>query len=349
MTKTTIISFILMSYCLGVADAQSSRVIRGITSKTVLIIPMDEEGQPLGLGSGFIVGKNGEIATNYHVIEGAASAVVKFANKDKKYPVIQMLYQDPIHDLAVIGLDIRTSPLKIGDDKKMEIGERILAVGNPGGLTGTVSDGIISGFRKAEDGTRVMQITAPISPGSSGGPVIDERGETVGIASAGLLVGQNLNFAIPISLLKNLMSSKSLNKKFDLSDFPKRNKSQFPGGINVQNKASTELVRVINFSHEQNFTSNHLAFSIQNKTRHDITAVKLLIIWISGGERVHYNALLINDKIPAFQAKRIMKRTGDAFNPRIFLNKELKFVGHSYIIRVLDYEILPTSGEFEFR
>jgi len=110
---------------------------------------------------------------------------------------------NPAGDVALLKTGLsRTSPLPLGVVRPT-IGERIFTLGNPLGLEGTISEGIVSGIRQLEDG-ELYQITSPISPGSSGGPVLNSRGEVIGIATAALRVGQNLNFAVPSASLDQL-------------------------------------------------------------------------------------------------------------------------------------------------
>jgi S1-C subfamily serine protease len=143
----------------------------------------------LGLGSGFIVDPSGVIVTCYHVISGAYPAVVKLLN-GASFQDIWVLGCDSVKDVAVIkvrghGLTAAT----LGNSDSIEVGERVVAIGNPKGLE--------SGIRNDDDYT-LLQISAPISPGSSGGPVFDSSGKVIGIAAATLRDGQNLNFCVPI-------------------------------------------------------------------------------------------------------------------------------------------------------
>lgn len=101
--------------------------------------------------------------------------------------------------LRVVGAEAPSLPL--GDSQKVAVGDEVYVAGNPEGLEGTFSEGIVSAIR----GTRLLQITAPISPGSSGGPVMNQRGEVIGFAAGGREKGQNLNFAIPVSFLSALI------------------------------------------------------------------------------------------------------------------------------------------------
>ncbi|MFP6900415.1 MAG: trypsin-like peptidase domain-containing protein, partial [Opitutales bacterium] len=205
----------------GSSSGQSTEIIKAVRSRTVDITVRDEYSQTLSSGTGFIVGTEGEIATNYHVIEGASSAIVKFYGHRGSHNVKSILHKDIENDIAVIKVHFKTTPLNFGDDNITQVGERIMAIGNPLGLTGTVSDGVVSGFRKMEDGSRRMQISAPISPGSSGGPVINKQGEVIGIATSYLPRGQNLNFAVPVTKLKRLMATRRLNIPFGAAHLPK--------------------------------------------------------------------------------------------------------------------------------
>jgi S1-C subfamily serine protease len=172
----------------------------------IVSIIMSEKGSPIAQGSGFLISKDGIIVTNYHVIESGDSAVVKLPD-GAVFLVDGVLAADKIRDLAVIktyGKTFRT--LTLGDSDRIQVGEEVVAIGNPLSLESTVSNGIVSGIRTAEkEGRKYLQITAPISPGSSGGPLFNMAGEVVGITTLYLNGGENLNFAIPINDAKRLL------------------------------------------------------------------------------------------------------------------------------------------------
>lgn len=158
-----------------------------------------------GQGSGFFAGGEGRIITNYHVIRGAAEAVIVTADS-VEHKDVEVIAVDKALDLAI--LRIRTGgekPLALGESRTAAVGEHVVAIGNPLGLGDTVSDGLLSGMREFDDGVRVLQISAPISPGSSGGPVLNDRGQVIGIATFVVNRGQNLNFAVPIDAAKGLL------------------------------------------------------------------------------------------------------------------------------------------------
>jgi hypothetical protein len=162
---------------------------------------------PSGLGSGFVVDKSGRIATNLHVLgEGGALTVV--LPDGREVSDIEVLATDGNHDLAVLRARARDlPPLPLADSDRVQPGDRVVAIGHPLGLENTVSDGLISAVRKLTDDLTVLQISAPISPGSSGGPLFNERGEVIGISTLIANAGQNLNFAIPINALRPLLTS----------------------------------------------------------------------------------------------------------------------------------------------
>lgn len=203
--KVVSLVFAFLFACL-VAEAQTPQQLAQKTfPSVVMIVTSDASGQPLALGSGFAVA-NGVIATNMHVIEGAAAARLKIVGRPDTYTVGGVVGTDPAADLALLKINgLETPPLQLGDSKQAAVGEQVFAVGNPEGLEGTFSEGIVSGIRTI--GTdELLQITAPISPGSSGGPVIDVAGKVLGISVATFKEGQNLNFAVPVSYLKALIA-----------------------------------------------------------------------------------------------------------------------------------------------
>jgi S1-C subfamily serine protease len=177
---------------------------------TVVSIVIGDEDQPLAQGTGFFVRKDGIVITNFHVIANGDRAIVKLPD-GKTFPVEGVLAFDKRRDLAVI--KVRGSDFKaviLGDSNQVRVGEDVVAIGNPLSLESTVSNGIVSGIRSIpEEGGRFLQVTAPISPGSSGGPLFDMRGRVIGITSMFLQGGENLNFAIPINDAKRLLQKQS--------------------------------------------------------------------------------------------------------------------------------------------
>src|SRR5438270_3422855 len=167
-----------------------------------------------GQGSGFIIDGEGHILTNNHVIAGARQVEVTLWNK-KKYPA-EVIGADRQKDLAVIQISAKNlSPATLGDSKTLEVGQKVYAIGNPFGLNGTMTRGIISSIRsvRGPEGTAIdqaIQTDAAINPGNSGGPLLNSRGEVIGINSmiltGGVEQSAGVGFAIPINSAKAVLN-----------------------------------------------------------------------------------------------------------------------------------------------
>jgi YVTN family beta-propeller protein len=166
--------------------------------KSVVIInSLDKDGEVISQGSGFCIAQ-GIFATNYHVIDGAGKLQVE-TEDGKKYEVEGIVSADLLSDLALLKTKLNPNipALKLGFDKQKTKGQQIVTIGSPEGLKNTVSEGIISGFR-SNLGVDLIQISAPITHGSSGSPLFDMYGDVIGINTSGLDAG-NLNFAVSIN------------------------------------------------------------------------------------------------------------------------------------------------------
>jgi S1-C subfamily serine protease len=201
-------------------DLDIPAIARETSGSVVSIVMSDKDGHPLAQGSGFLISKDGHVVTNYHVIKSGISAVVKLPN-GTFFAVDGVLASDKVRDVAIIkahGVDFHT--LTLGDSDRLRVGEEVVAIGNPLSLESTVSNGIVSGIRIVEaEAGKYLQITAPISPGSSGGPLFNMEGEVVGITTSHLVGGENLNFAIPINDVKPLLMA-SLSRTRSLPNEP---------------------------------------------------------------------------------------------------------------------------------
>lgn len=175
-----------------------SRLIKRIQPAVVTIIGYDANGKVAKIGSGFLLDNEGHVITCAHVISGVGRAEVKMPN-GMRYPLKTLVAEDLSADLAkllVDGLGGNPAYLPISTTLP-EVGERVVVVGSPLGLEETVSDGMVSGIRIIPGRGEILQISAPISAGSSGGPVVNLKGEVVGVAMFQMGRGQNLNFAVP--------------------------------------------------------------------------------------------------------------------------------------------------------
>jgi hypothetical protein len=202
MRNILILSIIFALSSVNHFFSQDASLIYKNTVNSTVTIYTDIESQ----GSGFFVAPN-IIATNYHVVEGATNASCILNNSDIEYKIDGYLGVDKSVDLILLKVSTLNKPAIKFALTTASIGQKIYVIGSPQGLPATISDGIISGMRDFE-GNKLLQMTASISPGSSGGPVLNSNGELIGISVSQLTEGQNLNFAIPKSYLQVLLDFK---------------------------------------------------------------------------------------------------------------------------------------------
>ena len=191
----------------AVAQPQTvEQIAETALASTVLIVMEDTDGEAISTGSGFVVGPD-IVVTNLHVVEGVFRGYIKPVGANKQHRITGIIAMDTDQDLAVLSISgVAAPPLRLARGGEVSVGERIYVAGNPMGfLEGTFSDGLVSGIREVGVGREWLQISAPISEGSSGGPVLNKHGEVIGVAVATLKVGQNLNFAIPVKYLRGLL------------------------------------------------------------------------------------------------------------------------------------------------
>jgi S1-C subfamily serine protease len=231
-------------------------LVKAMSPAVVFIGNAGRNGQVESIGSGFVVDTSGIIVTNFHVIEGAQALQVK--SKDGEiYDRVEVIDHDERRDLAVIKVrpfqPMPTVRLATGDP---EIGEDAVAIGNPKGLEHTVTAGMVSAFRQAE-GYRLMQISVPISPGSSGGPVFNMAGQVIGVVVSQVKEAQNLNFAVPIAYARPLIESK--NTPLTVAEFTKKVGGGAPATANTssrtQRPAETVGAWTVAHDHGDTFTT----------------------------------------------------------------------------------------------
>lgn len=165
-----------------------------------------------GLGSGFVVRSDGIVVTNHHVVANATAMAVKLSSGEV-YRNVYLLSSDSVEDLAFLKIEAVDLPaMPLGNSGTAQVGEDVLLVGAPQGLEQTVSNGLISAIR-LDEGVRVIQTSAAASPGSSGGPLLNRRGEAIGVMSFKMVNGENLNFAIPINYVRGKLEILALSSK----------------------------------------------------------------------------------------------------------------------------------------
>lgn len=234
------------------------------------------------LGSGFFISKDGLLVTNYHVIREADFAMVLRDDNTTLY-VEGIAAEDKDADLALLKVNVKDVPfLTIGADEPPKVGTKVYAIGNPDGLTNTLSEGLISGLRNVANQLAAIQTSAAISHGSSGGPLLTADGLVVGVTSATVVDGQNLNFAVPAAQVRQLMGMKS--------DFQKL----ATAGAQPPDASQTQQVAAVwsALDHKQFSTAAHLLSSI--KVERDNSPV----YWLASG--FLFNAL--NKSVMAIEA-----------------------------------------------
>ncbi len=303
--------------------AQSATEIAKVGIKsTVSIVALDNISQPLGYGSGFIIDDE-LIATNVHVIEGSNSAYVLLNGQEKKYTVSGYVSIDKANDLVILKVSgLYGTKLSLASEATPEIGEKIFAVGNPKGLDGTFSEGIVSGIRTLQ-ASQVLQITAPISPGSSGGPVLNSSGQVVGIAFASFTSGQNLNFAIPVKYLLKLKTT--IGTITLLSTVKKQVKT----ATAAQDIKEGVTVRNVEWTGVSSNTGKDYCFSIKNNLNYIVKEIKILFLaYDATGTVIDYKEYYFSGEIKPFLAKSCDKY--------VELNGHVKNIK----VRVLDFKIV---------
>lgn len=188
----------------GPVAMSSEEVFRAISPSVVEICVFDRNGDPFARGSGFFVDDRGQIATNFHVMEGAYSATATLSD-GTELEITAVNAYDADLDLALVQTSASGNPF-LEQETAVTTGETVYALGSPRGLTGTFSDGIVSSASRYDNGVEYVQTTAPISPGNSGGPLVNVYGRVIGINTFYVNDSQNLNFAVKVSQLANLDS-----------------------------------------------------------------------------------------------------------------------------------------------
>jgi uncharacterized RDD family membrane protein YckC len=182
------------------------------SNSVVTIYSYDRNNKFIGYASGFFVNSDGYIVTSQHVVEGAARSFAIY-RENENLNIDSMITNDPIRDIAVLKVRaVDTPALRLGNSDKIDVGNEIYTIGAPQGLLNTISKGIVSQIRYSR-GVKYIQIDAPISPGSSGGPLLDRNLDVIGVNFAYFKEGQNLNFAIPVNYIKALLRKSKVNYK----------------------------------------------------------------------------------------------------------------------------------------
>ncbi|MDB2454387.1 serine protease [Planktomarina temperata] len=317
------IAFFLVSVTQAIAiDVKS--VFEATRPSVLLIVAYDENDQPTGMGSGFFFGDTKTIATNLHVVQNAAKLAIKLSSGETGW-IDTVLGVDAERDLALLQSNVTGTPIKAAG-RLPDIGEDILAIGNPSGLEGTVSTGIISGIR-TEDGSQYFQITAPISPGSSGGPIIDQHNEVLGVSTFYLDGAQSLNFAMPAAYLTKLYSKKSEATLAALKSSTNSALKRVEGNVKIM------------FAEMEYYPGDFsdLMLSVVNKSGNLIKNIKIVVNYFGSNKEtpIHHSLHNLKEEVPpnlSLRLKRKVQNASEVWTP---------------IVTILDYEIVSggSSGQ----
>ena len=198
----TIFSLLLLNSGVAVAsdEMNTAQIVEKIGPAVVMVLSESSDLGPTGQGSGVLINDLSTIITNVHVVEGSKKVKIIFPD-GQEFLVKGYISADENRDLVTIRLPDKVkevSPVALDLTASIKIGQEVVAIGNPQGLVNTVSEGIISGVREFEPGTKILQTTAALSPGSSGGGLFSRTGKLLGVTSFLRRNGQNLNFAYPV-------------------------------------------------------------------------------------------------------------------------------------------------------
>jgi len=311
----------------------AANVLPSVVSLTVY----DSNGLPLKDGTGFFVTKD-EVATNYHVLAGGFRATARMTGSAEPLEIAGVVAADKSSDLAIL----RTSssaghPLGLSPVEPA-IGDAVYVAGNPAGLAGTFSSGIVSGKREIE-GATLIQITAPISPGSSGSPVVNERSEVVGVAVASMRLGQSLNFAVPVNRLATIYRDASLQTVAAAFQSVQRAKvvepHQSPRSPPSPEFASSDgMLTAYAFTRD----SNRFSFTTKNNTQSPVCRIDYIVIAYGNDGRPI-------DSVMGISTKLIPPDLAIRFNGIFAQSMPLNFVDHCEV-RLIRYQVFHPENMY---
>jgi len=384
--KAGLLSLIWLTI-IGLAVSGQEKSLRDVYREArkgvVLLVAFDENGEAKALGSGVILTPEGEIATNLHVVRGAKTVSAKLWN-GTFLPISEAIGVDAGSDLVVLKADALDLPaVRIAQRGSLAVGDTVLAIGNPMGLESALSTGVVSGFRDLAERGRVIQTTAPISPGSSGGGLFDQEGGLVGITSTSLVEGQNVNFAIPVEAVVRIprVAPRKLEKlqERELGPSGSAKSSSGPSGgierakkylsLDMLDDAEQELTRALAddkfnpevhfylgvlFTHRKNYEKARGEFKISNKLDSQaltpwmsIALVDIVLLQQQGGNEYRAEALECLRHAQRLRATITGDRYSDAAvlaNLTADIEKEM-----SQLLNVTGAWAVPhTGGEWKF-
>src|SRR5881396_2679434 len=254
----------------GAQESVTARIARENLPAVVTLVAVDDHDQPLALGSGFFITRDGVLVTNAHVVGGAARIIVRW--RGQRGTALRILNFARKYDLVTLQTSFESTPaVSLADSDSVAVGQDVVVLGSPQGLEGTVSTGIVGGLRTLGS-IKFLQITAPISPGSSGGPVFNAQGRVIGVATATSARGQNLNFALPANLLRELPPATVAFAAAKPSPLELRESDRLKDLVYFNN-----IIEEFGFFTEGS-TLASLTASLQNRTSDTIADVRVLVV-----------------------------------------------------------------------
>jgi|TARA_B100002003_G_C14070991_1_gene515274 hypothetical protein len=329
ITSILLVTFVFTTN--AYSQLTTADIYKNAKDSVLLLVAYDSMGIPSSLGSGFYIEKN-KIATNFHVVDQASKIVFKHIGEKSFNDVDKIISFSKNLDLAILSVSRIGNPLTIEHNSSSGIGEKVIAIGNPRGLEGSVSEGIISAVRGGID-LNYFQITTPISPGSSGGPLFNENGNVIGITTATLKDSQNLNFAMPAKLLLTL---KDKEKAWE-PEIGENNRLPVTSG-----SGGIELAL---FEFEDPY--GNVQFSLKNTNSRSVKDISYVLIFRErrSHEILHFLLKKESNPIPAGMATRIRFRED---NLRGFLKRERRpyTLGDGYLTALVDVELRILTYDF---
>jgi hypothetical protein len=318
-------------------EPAAARISRENLPSVVTLIALDDRDQPLALGSGFFITRDGVLVTNAHVVGGAAKVLVRW--RGQSGVAVKILNFAQKYDLVTLQTSFAMTPaVLLADSDTAAVGQDVVVLGSPQGLEGTVSTGIIGGLRTL-GGVKFLQITAPISPGSSGGPVFNSQGRVIGISTATSAKGQNLNFALPANLLRDVPPATIAFAAAKPIPFDMRDGDRLKDLVYFNN-----IIEEFGFFAEGS-TLAALTASLQNRTSDTISDVRVLVVVKSPrGEVLDFH---LRDFKGTVIPPGLAKQVSIPISTRGFRTWGIgiDYDRGSYEIRLLDYKVVSSRGD----
>jgi hypothetical protein len=305
------------------------------TGSTLLLLMYDENHEALPLGNGFVIGEN-KIATSFHIIENSTSGFAVLDEKSPKYKITGIISKNEKMDIAILAVEeLGVFPVKLANKLKLDYGDKVRAISNPSGAGSKVSSGIINGVvdlkssKLSSKMDTMIQITSFVTPRSNGGPVINEKGDVIGVAVTIIKTGMTFSFVVPVTYLQELLLKEA---KGDIA-FKKSKRSKSSLLDKDWSNYLREAVTGTAFKFDSNPNSGFYTFSVRNNLIYPIKNIKCLIIFYDSNQLpIESELISIDNVIRPKMAKRLKKHGR-------MRRGEVRDLTHWTEIRILTFEI----------